>query len=151
VLAEAVAACGEDSAEIQRHIDARTRRQHILTRDPDPCQLHAIIDENAIARITDPAIRGHQLARLAEAVACPNITVQILPVSAGVYPVTSEPFLHLAFPDDERDIIYIETAIDNRMLEEDDEIDRYKLKFAALQAAAITPDQTIAFLHQQAR
>lgn len=42
-------------------------------------------------------------------------------------------------------------SFDNRMLEEDDEIDRYKLKFAALQAAALTPDQTTAFLHQQAR
>ena len=50
----------------------------------------------------------------------PNVTVQILPVSAGVYPVTSEAFLHLAVPDGERDIVYIETTIDNRMLEEYD-------------------------------
>lgn len=141
----------EDPAETRRHIDARTRRQQILTRDPDPCQLHAIVDENAIARITDPVIRGAQLTHLAEAAARPNITVQLLPVSIGVYPVTSEPFLHLTFPDGERDIIYIETAIDNRMLEEDDEIDRYKLKFAALEATALTPDQTTAFLHQQTR
>jgi len=77
--------------------------------------------------------------------------VQILPVSAGVYPVTSEAFLHLAFPDGERDGVYIETTIDNRMLEEYDEIGRYRLKFAALQAAALTPGQTAAFLHQQAR
>ena len=77
--------------------------------------------------------------------------MQILPVSAGVYPVTSEAFLHLAFPDGERDIVYIETTIDNRMLEELDEIERYKLKFAALQAVALTPQETAAFLRQQAR
>jgi hypothetical protein len=33
---------------------------------------------------------------------------------------------HLAFPDGERDIIDIETTIDNRMLEEYDEIERRK-------------------------
>jgi hypothetical protein len=37
------------------------------------------------------------------------------------------------------------------MLEEYDEIERYKLKFAKLQAAALTSEQTTAFLHQQAR
>ena len=72
--------------------------------------------------------------------------MQILPVSAGVYPVTSEAFLHLAFPGGERDIVYIETTIDNRMLEEHDEIERYRLKFAMLQALALTPEQTTAFL-----
>jgi transcriptional regulator with XRE-family HTH domain len=136
----------EDPSEIRRHAEARTRRQAILTRDHDPCRLHAIIDENALARITDPAIRSGQAARLSEDASRPNITVQVLPVSAGVYPVTSEAFLHLAFPDGERDIVYIETTFDNRMLEELDEIERYKLKFAALQAAALTPEETAAFL-----
>ncbi len=136
----------EDPAEIRRHAEARTRRQAILTREHDPCQLHAIIDENALARITDPAIRSAQATWLIEAASRPKITVQILPVSAGVYPVTSEAFLHLAFPDGERDIVYIETTIDNRMLEELDEIERYRLKFAMLQALALTPEQTTAFL-----
>jgi hypothetical protein len=136
----------EDPAEIRRHTEARTRRQAILTREHDPCRLHAIIDENALARITDPAIRSGQAARLSEDASRPNITVQVLSVSAGVYPVTSEAFLHLAFPDGERDIVYIETTFDNRMFEELDEIERYKLKFAALQAAALTPEETAAFL-----
>jgi hypothetical protein len=135
-----------DPAELQRHTDARTRRQHILTRPENPCHLHAIIDENALTRITTPAIRTNQAARLFQAAHQPNITIQILPLSAGVYPVTSEPFHHLAFPGGERDIIYIETTTDNRMLEEHDEIDRYTRKFAALQALALTPEQTTATL-----
>ena len=77
--------------------------------------------------------------------------MQILPFTAGVYPATSEAFLRLAFPGGERDIVYIETTIDNRMLEEYDEIERYRLKYDRLQAAALTPAQTRAFLEQQAR
>ena len=48
-------------------------------------------------------------------------------------------------------IVYIETPVDNRMLEEHDEIERYKLEFARLQALALTPEQTTAFLWQQVR
>src|SRR5919197_1737588 len=42
----------DDPEEIKRCIEARVQRQKILTRDSDPCQLHAVIDENAILRIT---------------------------------------------------------------------------------------------------
>jgi hypothetical protein len=140
-----------EPAEIRRHVEARIRRQAILTRPANPCQLHAIIDENTLTRITDPAIRLTQAAHLAEAASRPNITVQILPFTAGVYPATSEAFLHLVFPAGERDIVYIETTIDNRMLEEYDEIERYRIKYDRLQAVALTPAQTRAFLEQQAR
>ena len=67
-------------------MDARVGRQQILTRDHDPCRLHAIIDENAIQRITDPAIRRAQLRHLVEIASRPNIEIQILPFTAGIYP-----------------------------------------------------------------
>ena len=35
----------DDPAAIEHHVDARIGRQQILTRDDDPCRLHAIIDE----------------------------------------------------------------------------------------------------------
>jgi len=138
-----------DPAEVSRHTEARIRRQHILTRTTGPCQLHAIIDENAITRITDRDVRREQAAHLVQAAEWANIKVQVLPVAAGVYPVTSEPFLHLSFPDGERDIVYVETAIDNRMLEEYDEIESYTLKFSKLQALALSGEGTAAYLREQ--
>jgi hypothetical protein len=139
-----------DPAEIARHLDARMRRQQILTRDSDPCRLHAVIDENAIARITDPGIRRGQLDHLTQITGHPNVDVQLLPAAAGVYPVTGEVFIYLSFPDPtDRDIVYLETAIDDRMLEEPDELDRYKLKFDKLRAAALGPEETRAYLKQQ--
>ena len=140
----------DDPAAIKRHVAARTERQEILTRASGPCQLHAIIDQNAIARITDPAIRRAQLTHLTDITSRPNIDVQILPFTAGVYPGTGEVFTCLSFPDpSERDFIYLESAIDDRMLEEPDEVHRYKLKFQALQTAALTPKDTRTHLKQQ--
>jgi hypothetical protein len=48
----------------------------------------------------------------------------------------------------DRDIVYLETAIDHRMLEEPDELDRYRLKFDKLRAAALSPDDTRTYLQQ---
>ncbi len=86
----------DDPAGIKRHVDARVERQEILTRDNDPCRLHAVIDENAILRITDPAIRRAQLGHLAEITSRPNVDVQFLPVTAGVYPGAGEVFAYLS-------------------------------------------------------
>ena len=112
--------------------------------------MHAIIDENAIARITDPAIRRAQLRHLVEIASRPNVDVQILPFTAGVYPVPGEVFSCLSFPDpSERDIVYLESAIDDRMLEETDELDRYILKFEKLRTAALSPEATRTTLKRQ--
>ncbi len=138
-----------DPAEVARHVDARVQRQQILSRSA-PCRLHAVIDENAIARITDPAIRRDQLGHLAQITRRRNVEVQILPVASGVYPVSSEVFTYLSYPDPtDRDIVYLETAIDDRMLEEPDELDRYRLKFDKLRAAALSPGDTRIYLRQQ--
>jgi len=140
----------DDPAQIKRRVDARVERQQILTRHPDPCRLHAIIDENAIARITGPALRRAQLTHLTEMTRRRNIDLQILPFTAGPYPAAGEVFTYLTFPDpSERDLVYLETTIDDRLLEEADELERYRLKFDKLQAVALSPDQTRTYLKQQ--
>jgi Domain of unknown function (DUF5753)/Helix-turn-helix domain len=140
----------DDPAAVERHVDARMGRQQILTRATDPCQLHAIIDENAIQRITDPAIRRAQLRHLVKIADRPNIGLQVLPFTAGVYPMPGEVFSCLSFPDpSERDIVYLESAIDDRMLEETDEVDRYRLKFEKLRTAALSPEATRTTLKRQ--
>ncbi len=139
-----------DPAGTRRHVDARVARQKILTRDPGPCHLHAIIDENAILRITDPQIRRDQLSHLAEITGRPNVDLQLLPLAAGIYPGAGGVFTYLEFPDpSERDVVYLETTIDDRMLEETDELATYKLRFEQLTTAALDPGETRDHLKQQ--
>jgi len=139
-----------DPAEVRRHMDARIARQQILTRETGPCHLHAVIDENVIARITHPGIRRDQLTHLTEASGHPNVDIQMLPFTAGVYPAAGEVFIYLSFPgSSERDIVYLESAIDDRALEEYAELERYKVKFDKLRAAALSPDETRTYLKQQ--
>jgi transcriptional regulator with XRE-family HTH domain len=141
----------EDPDGIRRHVDARIERQKILTRDEDPCQMHAIIDESAILRISNDEIRAEQLLHLLDMTELSNVTVQLLLIADGVYPTkSSEPFVYLRFPDSaDRDIVYLETTVDDRMLEERDELEIYAKRFSRLINAACDPDRTRKHLKQQ--
>jgi Domain of unknown function (DUF5753) len=81
-----------------------------------------------------------------------NVEVQVLPVAAGVYPVPGEAFTCLRYADPGyRDIVFLESAIGDRMLEQTDEVDRYMVKFRQLAAAALNPKATRTALTQQTK
>jgi hypothetical protein len=132
-----------------RHVDARVERQKILVRETDPCQLHAIMARE-ITRIADPGIRKDQLSHLIEMGARENVDIQVIPVTAGIYPGAGEVFELLSFPDPaEHDFVYLESSFDDRMLEETDEVERYQARFDRLIAAALSCEITTALLREQ--
>lgn len=139
-----------ESKDVERHVAARTERQRILSRQESPTRLDAVIDEAAILRIADPTIRTEQLKHIVGMARRRNIQVQILRIADGLYAGAGEVFTYLEFPDDaDRDIVYLETAIDDRMLEEPDELARYRTRFEKLRDAAISPTATVAHLREQ--
>lgn len=139
----------DDPGGIQRRLDASLERQKILTRDHGP-RLQAVVDENAILRITDPAIRRAQVSHLIQITGRPSVELMVLPIAAGVYPVPGEPFTCLGFADPgERDIVFLESAIGDRMVEETDKVDRYMFRFRQLAAAALSPKATRTMLTRQ--
>ncbi|WP_378286097.1 helix-turn-helix domain-containing protein [Actinomadura rugatobispora] len=142
----------DDPAEIKRHVTARMARQEILFRPTDPCRLHAVIDENAIARIADPEVRVPQLRHLLAMSERPNVVIQLIPFEAGLYAGSGESFTYLGFADPgERDIVFLETTFDDRMLEEKDDLKRYMIRFDRLCEVALDPEATRAHLSGRIR
>ncbi|MEU5992540.1 helix-turn-helix transcriptional regulator [Spirillospora sp. NPDC047418] len=140
----------DDDAEIQRHVDARLERQRILAQKVKPCRFHAVIDESAVLRISNDAVRAAQISHVLAMTERENVSVQLLPMSAGLYPGAGEIFTYLRFPDaGERDIVFLETCFDDRLLEEDDELERYMVRFDRLRAAALDTAATRAYLTRQ--
>jgi len=141
----------EDPDAIDRHVEARIQRQKILNRSESPCRLHAVIDENAILRIGDDEIREEQLRHLLDVTEQSNVIVQILLIADGVYPTkSSESFVYMRFPDPaDRDIVYLETMVDDRMLEEHDELEIYAARHERLSRAARDPDATRKYLKKK--
>lgn len=89
----------------------RKDRQALLTRPERPLALHALIDEVTLHRMVGGRlVMAEQLAHLVEMSRRPNITIQVIPFTAGAYGAMSGPLFLLSFPEeDERDVAYVES------------------------------------------
>ncbi|MEV4252069.1 helix-turn-helix transcriptional regulator [Spirillospora sp. NPDC049652] len=133
----------DDPAEVERHVNARLERQRLLSRAESPVRLQAVIDENVIARLRPHDVRVTQLKHLVEMAGKENVELRLIPAIAGLYPGAGESFTYLGFTDPaERDIVYLETTIDYRFLEEKDELRRFTDRFGHLAEVALSPEAT---------
>ena len=90
-----------------------------------------------------------QLAHLGEMAALPNITVQILPFSAGAHPATNGPFSVLEFPDpDDPRIVCLDTLATTLYREGLREVGAYQLAHEQLRELALGPDGSRALVAQ---
>jgi hypothetical protein len=132
-----------DPDQTDRWVALRMARQRRLVAD-NPVRLWTVLNEGALRRaVGGPEIMGRQLARLAEAAELPNVTVQVLPFSAGAHPAVDAPFMILGFPDrTDPDVVYVEHLTQALYLETPPEVDGYTLAFDHLRARALDPDES---------
>jgi DNA-binding XRE family transcriptional regulator len=137
--------------ELQRIINVRRTRQERLSAD-DPLTLRAVINEAVLRRMvggTD-VMRG-QLKRLAEAAELPNVTVQVIPFSAGAHPGMLGSFTALRFPEEPMNTVYVELPGGAIYLERPAEVQRYAETFDRLAGLALTEKESVTFLHRMDR
>jgi transcriptional regulator with XRE-family HTH domain len=134
-----------DPEHTDRWIALRMARQRRLTEE-DPVRLWAVLNESALHRtIGGPKVMGDQLARLVEVSGLPNVTLQVLPFSAGAHPAMDSPFMILGFPErGDQDVVYIEQMSQAMYVEAASEVDWYSLAFDHLRARALDPDESLA-------
>ena len=133
--------------QVEKRVTVRMARQALLERE-DPLRLWAIIDEAAVRRLVGGRkIMRAQLARLHEAAARPNVTLQVIPFDAGSHPGMDGPFVILEFQDDsDSSIVYTDSASGSIMLDEEADVRRHVEMFQHLRAAALSPNATAALL-----
>jgi transcriptional regulator with XRE-family HTH domain len=139
------------SAVIDQRIEVRTTRQAILTRD-DPPQFSAIVDEAALHRVLGgPAIMAAQLDRVVDACALPNVSVQVIPFSAGAHPATDSTFILLEFAPPVPGVVYVEGLVGQMYLERPQDVARYTQIFDRLSTLALSQQQSVDLLAKQSK
>ena len=137
--------------EVQRRVELRLARQHILDR-PDPPRLWLVIDEAALRRATaatSPAIMRAQLGKLTNDAQRPNVTVQVLPFTAGFHPAMYGPFRIFRFDgQDQPDITYGESMTSAWYLDKPDETALYTQALDRISAQAAPGADTVKVLRQ---
>jgi hypothetical protein len=73
-----------DAAETERRVTARSARQQALFGAAQIPRIHVVLDESALRRqVGGPEVTRRQMSALAEAVQRPEVTIQVLPFTAG--------------------------------------------------------------------
>lgn len=136
---------------VDKMVEIRIRRQEVLE---EPGRLFFfILDEAAIRRQvgapTNPGIMRRQLRKLIEIARQPNITIEIVPFSAGVHPGMKGPFTLLEFPGDDEDVLYLENARGGAsnpsalLTGEDPQILTHREAFERLREQSLGPKESI--------
>ncbi|MFC4535625.1 helix-turn-helix domain-containing protein [Sphaerisporangium dianthi] len=129
--------------EVRRRVDLRMARQRLLTRAGAP-HLWAVVDEAALRRPLGGAeVMRAQIAHLIEAIASPNVTVQVMPFSAGGHAAAGGPFSILRFSErDLPDVVYLEQLTSAIYLDKREDLDRYQAVMERLCIDAVPATET---------
>lgn len=131
------------SAEIDRRVTLRMRRQQVLHGE-DPPQLWAVVDEAALRRpIGGTAVMRQQVSALIEATTLPNVRLQVVPFAAGGHAAAGGAFTILRFSDQELpDVVYIEQLTSALYLDKREDLEFYALAMERLCVEAEPPERT---------
>lgn len=145
--AYAVESIGPDtptSEAIARKVEMRMARQAVLDRQPDPLGLHVVLDESVLHRVASgPEVMARQLDHLAELAERDNVTVQVLPLTAGVFSAAFGAFSLFTTPGHtEPYMAAVEDRAGPHYLDRQPEITAHISLFNFLREAALSPDDS---------
>jgi hypothetical protein len=135
--------------EIDRRVDVRMARQQMLTRPGAP-HLWAVLDEAVLRRpIGGRTVMRTQIAALIDAAKLPNVTIQVVPFTAGGHAAAGGAFSILRFSDaDLPDVVYMEQLTSALYLDKRDDVDQYAAAMERLCVEAEPPERTLALLER---
>jgi len=141
------------AAQIETLVQVRLRRQDILSGEGDDvARLFTVIDEAAIRRALSFGSTEDgraQLVHLREISLRPNISVRILPLTAGLHAGVMGSFTVYQFTDDiDRDVVHLESRTSDRYLEEASSVLDHLRLFDAVNGRALDNAQSRDLLTQ---
>lgn len=135
-LIQGTAEMALSTAELDGKVSARLGRQGILSR-PLPPELHVVLHEPVLhLPVRDHDVMAGQLRALLEAARRPRVTIQVVPMIAGPHPGLEGPFMVLDFEADPT-LVYLENRAMSIFLEEEPQIESYRLAWQAILAKAL--------------
>jgi transcriptional regulator with XRE-family HTH domain len=130
--------------EVEDRVSIRKARQSLLDRQ-EPFKLWAIIAESALwQQMGGPDVMRAQLRYLVEIANLDNVTLQVLPYTAGAHAGVDGPFAVLEFPEyDNWNIVYVGNLAGSVYLEQEEDIHRINMVFDHLRASSLPVGESL--------
>jgi len=139
----------EGVANIDRQVEVRRRRQERLSDDEQPLVLHAVISEAVLRRVASADYAKEQFRHLLAMAERPNVTIQVLPFSAGLHVSLNGGFVLLDFePDVSLPCAYLEYAAGGDFVDDQVMVARMAAKFDSLHEMAMSEEQSVRFIRE---
>ncbi|MCU1685402.1 MAG: binding protein with helix-turn-helix domain [Amycolatopsis sp.] len=124
------------AADIEQMAEDREARAQRLASGKGPL-VWIVLGEEALRRnVGTPGVLLEQLRYLRKIAELPNVTLQVLPLSAGAHPALGMSFTILELGQQQRTIVYMESLTGSDYLPKANQVRIYSLVFGRLQAAA---------------
>jgi transcriptional regulator with XRE-family HTH domain len=149
---------GVDDEEISRRVQVRMARQPLIRRATAPLGLQVALNEGILRRPVGGArVMAGQLERLAEVSELANVSLRVVPFSAGLHAgVMSAPFVILRFPlngdgrESEPATVYVDGFTGALYLDKPHEVERYARAFGGIWDACLDEAASRRLIHRAA-
>ncbi|MEH0399744.1 helix-turn-helix transcriptional regulator [Streptomyces sp. NPDC012617] len=142
---EILAAGGSKGEALEQQVEARMGRRELLLGEDSP-PFRTIVSEAVLRTpLRDVAEWRRQLEYLGELGARENVTLHVLPFSAGPYGLDSTALMFLRLPDG-RTVAYTENAYRGDLIEANQPVDRLQRAYDAVRDLALSPAESRKFV-----
>ncbi|SCF57848.1 helix-turn-helix transcriptional regulator [Streptomyces sp. Ncost-T10-10d] len=142
---EALAADGTRGEELNQQVEARIGRRELLERDDAP-PFRIILSEAVLrTQLRDAQAWREQVEHLVEASDRSNITLHVLPFSAGPHGLMNTAVKFLRLPDG-RTVAYTENDVRGELIEETSRVESLQRLYDAVRDLALSPVKSRKFI-----
>ncbi|MFE9626198.1 helix-turn-helix domain-containing protein [Streptomyces sp. NPDC006527] len=138
---------GVDEEQLDTLVEVRLARQDVLRVRP-PLELNAVLDEAVLRReVGGPEVMARQLERLMEAARLPQVTLRVLPFTAGAHIGVTGSFVIFSFSStSDLDVVVLDHLTSSLYLERKEDLQAYTEAFNALRGHALSPADTLEYI-----
>jgi transcriptional regulator with XRE-family HTH domain len=130
-------------------VDLCTKRRDLLTSENAP-EFSFVVDESVIRRLVgSPAMMNRQLRHLVNVTELPNVTIQIVPFTAGLHPGMKGPFEVVQFADTpDESVVFVEEPRGDFISDNQRETQSYLEIFDHITEMALRPSDSADYLRR---
>ncbi|MFI7674657.1 helix-turn-helix domain-containing protein [Actinophytocola sp. NPDC049390] len=142
-----------DDRLIDKQVETRMRRQEVLRRTGRPSlRLDVVLGEAALRRVqgTKQVMRA-QLKHLVKVARRPNITIRVMPFDVPDRISVASAFELFRLTEQNISTVYLEDLFGATYLKEPEEYTQYSSVYGRLRDAALTPEESVAFVDRMAK
>jgi len=143
----------EESApdKVAALVDLRTRRRELVNSENAP-KFSFVLDESVIhRRVGSPAITSRQLMRLVDVGNQSNVTIRVVPFTAGLHPGMKGPFEVVQFEDTpDENMVFLEGPRDDIIIDDPKETKIYLEAFEHITEISLGPSESLDLLRTAA-